>query len=170
MALGPVQLLVIGFDDPKFTGKIRAELDRLRESEIVRLVDLLVVEKDEDGTITRSQASDLSGDEMQELGATVGALIGLGAGGDEESMEAGAILGASATADGHVLGEGDSWYVDDAIPPGTAAAVALIEHRWAIPLRESIRDANGFLLADAWIHPVDLVAVGLLASEEAATH
>jgi uncharacterized membrane protein len=169
MALGPVQLLVIGFDEPNFTGKIRAELDRLRDSDIVRLVDVLVVSKDDDGNITRLQASDLSGEEMEELGATVGALIGFGAGGDEESMEAGAILGVGATGDGHVLG-GESWYVDDTIPPGTAAAVALIEHRWAIPLRESIREANGFLLADAWIHPADLVAVGLLASEEAATH
>jgi uncharacterized membrane protein len=169
MALGPVQLLVIGFDEPNFTGKIRAELDRLRDSDIVRLVDLLVVSKDDDGNITRLQASDLSDDEMEELGATVGALIGFGAGGDEESMEAGAVLGVGATADGHLLG-GESWYVDDTIPPGTAAAVALIEHRWAIPLRESIRGANGFLLADAWIHPADLVAVGLLASEEAATH
>jgi hypothetical protein len=68
-----------------------------------------------------------------------------------------------------VLGE-NSWYVDDAIPPGTAAAIALIEHRWAIPLREAIQDAGGFHLADAWVHPMDLVAVGLLANEEAATH
>ena len=49
------------------------------------------------------------------------------------------------------------WYVDDAIPNGTAAAVALLEHRWAIPLREGIRSAGGFHLADAWIHPADLV-------------
>jgi uncharacterized membrane protein len=171
MALGPVQLLVIGFDDPQFTGKIRAELDRLRESDIVRLIDLLVVSKDEDGNVTRLQVSDLSDEEMEEFGATVGALIGFGAGGDEESMEAGAVVGATSTEDGHFLGGGDdTWYVDDSIPPGTAAAVALLEHRWAIPLRESIRDANGFLLADAWVHPADLVAVGLLAREEAATH
>jgi len=57
--------------------------------------------------------------------------------------------------------------VDDAIPPGTAAAVAILEHRWAIPLREAIRDAGGFHLADAWIHPADLVAIGMLAAEEA---
>ena len=60
----------------------------------------------------------------------------------------------------------DVWYVDDAIPNGTAAAVALLEHRWAIPLRDGIRSAGGFHLADAWIHPADLVGIGLVAAEE----
>ena len=58
-------------------------------------------------------------------------------------------------------------YVDDAIPNGSAAAVALLEHRWATALRDTIRDA-GFHLADAWVHPADLIAVGLIAAEEAA--
>jgi hypothetical protein len=68
------------------------------------------------------------------------------------------------------LGDTDTWFVDDAIPNGTAAAIALIEHRWAIGLREAIREAGGFHLADAWIHPADLVSVGLLAREEAGVH
>ena len=56
------------------------------------------------------------------------------------------------------------WYLGDAIPQGTAAAVALIEHRWAIPLRDKIAKAGGVTLADEWIHVKDLIAVGLLAS------
>jgi len=166
MAMGPVQILVIGFDEPNFTGKIRAELDRLREHDVVRLVDLLVVHKDDDGNVERLRHTDLSEEELELLGAKVGALIGLGAGGDEESMEAGAVLGAAAMAEG-VDGDADTWYVDDAIPNGTAAAIALVEHRWAIGLREAIREAGGFHLADAWIHPADLVAIGVLAREEA---
>jgi len=169
MPLGPVQILVIGFDNVELTGTIRAELDRLREADLVRVLDAVVVTKDDEGNVEKLQLSDLSTDEAEELGAMAGALIGFGFGGDEESMEAGAVLGASAGADGHVL-DGDSWYVDDAIPNGSSAAVALIEHRWAIPLRETIRQAGGSLLADAWVHPTDLVAIGLLASEEAATH
>lgn len=43
----------------------------------------------------------------------------------------------------------------------------MIEHRWAIGLRDLILDAGGFHLADAWIHPLDLVAIGLVAAEEA---
>jgi uncharacterized membrane protein len=166
MPLGPVQILIVGFDEPNFTGKIREELARLREADIVRLVDLLVIYKHEDGSIERLQQSDLSEEELEEFGAYVGALIGLGAAG-EEGMEAGAELGVEAI---QARGDGDSdaWYADDAIPPGSAAAIALLEHRWAIPLRDAIREANGFSLADAWIHPEDLVAIGLMAAEEEA--
>ena len=55
MSFGPVQILVIGFGDAEFKGTIRAELERLREHDVVRLIDLLVVRKDEDGTIERLQ-------------------------------------------------------------------------------------------------------------------
>jgi uncharacterized membrane protein len=170
MTLGPIQLLVIGFEDPEFKGAIRAELDRLREHDVVRLVDALVLAKDRDGNVQRVELSDLSDEEAEEFGATVGALIGFGAAG-EKGAEAGAALGAAAALEGDgPLGGADTWYVDDAIPPGTAAAIALVEHRWAIPLREAIRSAGGFHLADAWIHPADLVAIGLLAAEEAEAH
>lgn len=158
---------MIGFEQPEPTGEIRAELDRLREGDVIRLVDLLVIRKDEQGNVERFHHTDLSPEENEELGATVGALIGFGAAG-EEGAEAGAELGADAVAGGIDLTAG--WYVDDAIPNGSAAAIALVEHRWAIPLRERIRDAGGALLADAWIHPADLVAVGMLAAEEAAAH
>ena len=53
------------------------------------------------------------------------------------------------------------------IPNDSAAAIILLEHRWAIPLRDAIRGANGFHIADDWVHPLDLVAIGLLAAEEA---
>jgi uncharacterized membrane protein len=167
MTIGPVQLLVLGFEDQEFTGEIMAEVEKLREHDVVRLVDLLVVRKDEAGEVDVIQASDLSEDEAIEFGATVGALIGLGAAG-EEGAEAGALAGAAELADGHAFDESQVWYVADSIPPGTVAAVALLEHRWALPLREAILKKGGMLLADAWVHPVDLVAAGLLASEEAA--
>ncbi len=164
MSFGPVQILVIGFGDAEFKGTIRAELERLREHDVVRLIDLLVVRKDENGTIERLQQSDLSQEEAMEFGAIVGALIGAGTG-EEEGAEAGAILGAQSMEGGHVFDTKDTWYVDDAIPPGTAAAIALLDHRWAIGLRDAIRDAGGFHLADAWVHPADLIAIGVKASE-----
>jgi len=164
MAFGPVQMLVVGFDEPKFTGKIAAELERLREQDVIRLVDLLVVQKDDEGNITAVQTSDLSQDEAMEFGAIAGALIGFGAEG-EEGVEAGAIAGAEALADGHAISDADVWYVEDAIPNGSAAGIVLIEHRWAIPLRDAILDAGGIALADEWIHPADLVAIGLKAAE-----
>ncbi len=165
---GPVQILVVGFKDPDFKGEILAELQRLKDLDIIRLVDLVAVYKDQDGEIAAIELSDLSPDESAQFGAIAGALIGLGADG-EEGAEAGALAGAEAAieSEGEFLGDEMVWSIADTIPFGTAAAVALIEHRWAIGLRDAIRGAGGFPLADTWIHPEDLVAAGALMGAEA---
>ncbi len=165
MSIGPVQLLILGFEDPQFNGEILAELERLKDADIVRVIDAVAIKKDDDGSITVLRTTDLSTDEAQEFGAVVGALIGLGAAG-EEGMAAGAEAGAEAMADGEVFDEENVWYAADAIPNGTAAAAALLEHRWAIPLRGTILRAGGYVLADEWIHAKDLIAVGLMAAAE----
>jgi uncharacterized membrane protein len=153
-------MLVVGFEDGKFEGEILAELRRLREHDIIRMVDLLFVAKDEQGDIAKLEHSDLSVEEAMEFGALAGALLGFGAAG-EEGADAGAIAGAEAGADGSVLADDDDvWYLADSIPPGASAAIALIEHRWAIPLRDAIQTAGGETLVDTWVHPEDLVAVG----------
>jgi hypothetical protein len=166
LTLGPVQMLIVGFEGDKFDGSIMKELDRLREHDIVRLIDLLFVKKNEDGEIEVAQRSDLGAEEAQEFGAIIGALVGLGADG-EEGAEYGALAGAAELEDGHVFDDEAVWYLGDAIPDGTAAAVALLEHRWAIPLRDKIAQAGGLTLSDAWIHVADLVAVGALAKAKA---
>ena len=117
-----------------------------------------------DGEIVGIEISDLSSEQTAELGAIAGALVGLGMDG-EEGMEAGAVAGAEAAEDGF-LGEEELWSVADTIPMGTTAAVALIEHRWAIPLRDAIREAGGVPLADSWIHPEDLIALGAMMGAE----
>ena len=165
MSIGPVQLLILGFEDPQFNGEILAELERLKEADIVRVIDAVAIKKDDDGSITVLRTTDLSTEEAEEFGAVVGALIGLGAAG-EEGMAAGAEAGAEAMADGEVFDEENVWYAADAIPNGTAAAAALLEHRWAIPLRGTILRAGGYVLADEWIHAKDLIAVGLMAAAE----
>jgi uncharacterized membrane protein len=167
MAIGPVQLLVLGFRDPDFQGEVLAELDRLKESDIARVIDAIVVYKDADGEVSVLKRSDLSDAEAAEFGATIGALVGLGVAG-EEGAEAGAEAGAAAMAEGaEVFSEEEAWDVVDDIPPNTAAALVLLEHHWAIPLRDSMMRAGGFRIADGFIHPLDLVAVGVLAAEEA---
>ena len=142
MPIGPVQLLVVSFDKPDFSGEILAELNRLRQSQLIRLIDVLVVTKDLDGTIAAAQMSDLSIEEAEDLGATVGALIGLGLDG-EAGAEAGALAGAEAGADGHLIDESETYDVAASIAPGSAAAIALIEHVWAGPLRDAIAKAGG---------------------------
>jgi uncharacterized membrane protein len=160
---GPIQMLVLGFADPDFTGKIAAELDRLRSLDFIKIVDALVVDKADDGTVTALQVSDLQADEATQLGALIGALIGIGYGGEDAALEA-ATAGAATMDDGHLIPEEDAWYVADTIPNGSAAAILLIEHLWAIPLRDAIVSAGGLALADRWIHAGDLVAIGAAAS------
>ena len=162
--IGPVQMMVLGFAEPDFHGTIVAELERLRGLDLIRVVDALVVEKDDEGDITAVQISDLSPEEASEMGAIAGALIGFGYG-DEDAIIGGAEAGAAEGADGHLIPDDEVWYVADTIPNGTTAAILLIEHLWAIPLRDAIAGAGGFALADEWIHATDLVAVGAIASQ-----
>ena len=167
MAIGPVQLIVLGFDHPNFHGEIIAELERLRESDTVRVIDALAVYKDAEGELEVEHLSNLSKDEAIELGSTVGALIGLGIDG-EEGFAAGAAAGAAAAEDGvEVFSEEDAWDVVEEIPNDSAAALVLIEHHWAIPLRDAIARAGGFRISDGFISPLDLVEIGLVSAEEA---
>lgn len=167
MAIGPVQLLVLGFVDPEFKGEVIAELDRLKESDTIRVIDGLVVHKDANGEIKHLRRTDLTDDEATEFGAVVGALVGLGVAG-MEGAKAGAEAGADAALeDFEPLGDEETWEVLDEIPENSAAAIVLLEHRWAIPLRDAIRNANGYPIADGWVRPEQLVAIGMLAAEEA---
>ena len=112
MAIGPVQLIVLGFEHPDFHGEIIDELERLREGDTVRVIDALAVYKDAVGEVEVAHLSNLSRDEAIELGSKVGALIGLGVDG-EEGMEAGALLGAEAAAEGgvNVFSDDEAWHV-----------------------------------------------------------
>ncbi len=167
MAIGPVQLIVLGFAEPDFHGEIIAELDRLRESDTIRVIDALAVYKDAAGEFEVEHLSNLSQDEAIELGSKVGALIGLGIEG-EEGLEAGAEAGAEAAADGvQVFSDDDAWDVLEEIPNDSAAALVLIEHHWAVPLRDAVMRAGGFRISDGFISPLDLVEIGLVTAEEA---
>ncbi len=169
MAIGPVQLIVVGFNHPDFHGEIIAELERLHASGTVRVIDSLAVYKDADGELEVEHLSNLSEAEAIEVGTKIGALIGLGIEG-EEGAEAGAAAGAEvAAAEGGVnfFTEEEGWEVREDIPNDSAAALVLLEHHWAVPLRDAIVRAGGFRLSDGFISPLDLVAIGLVTAEEA---
>lgn len=146
--MGPVQILVVGFERSDFRGEILRELRRLREQDIVRLLDVLIVAKDGAGNVRTVGRSEIPELEAEDFGSVAGRLIGVG---DD-------LVPPTTSAVGD---DDDAWDALDAIPNGGAAAVALLEHRWAVPLRDAIVRAGGTALADAWIHADDLAAVGL---------
>jgi uncharacterized membrane protein len=168
MAIGPVQLIVLGFNHPDFHGEVIAELERLRESGTVRVIDALAVYKDQAGELEVEHLSNLTQEEAIELGSKIGALIGLGIDG-EEGAEAGAEAGAEmAAAEGiSFFGDAAEWDVLNDIPNDSAAALILLEHHWAVPLRDAIARAGGFRVSDGFISPLDLVGIGLMTAAEA---
>jgi uncharacterized membrane protein len=167
MTLGPMQMLVVSFEGNRFRGEILPELRRLREHDIVRLIDLLVVARDLTGDVEVLQKSDLTPEEAQRFGAVVGTLIGLGAGGDA-GARAGAEAGAAAFEHGVRVESETVWDIAGRIPVGSSAAIVLLEHRWAIPLRDAIGRAQGISIVDEWVGPEDLIAAGLDTADLAA--
>ena len=95
------------------------------------------------------------------------ALVGLGIDGEDGAAK-GAAAGAEAAKDGiDIFDDAEAWDVIAEIPPNSAAALILLEHQWAVPLRDAVARAGGFRVSDAFISPLDLVAIGLMKSEEA---
>jgi uncharacterized membrane protein len=157
MAIGPVQLIVLGFGHPKFHGEIKSELERLRKSDTIRVIDALAVYKDASGEMEIEHLTNLSRAEAIEAGSVLGALIGLGVAGEEGAM-LGAEAGAERGAEGlNVFSDDEAWDVLEEIPNDSAAALLLIEHHWAVPLRDAIARAGGYRISDGFISPLDLV-------------
>lgn len=161
MEIGPLQLLVIGFTDPKLDGSILDTLSDASEAGLIRVVDLLGVYKDEEGNIAAAQVSELTEDEAITYGAWVGALIGLGAGG-EEGAEMGALVGGMAAADEYEYGLDDEAIssIAEDVPAGGAALMLVVEHTWAIPFRNAMRAQGGILIAQDFLNPEALIAFG----------
>ncbi len=128
---GPVQVLVVGFEEPSFSGEVVAELTRLREAGVVRLIDVLLVRREEDGT-------------FDTLPPPPGVDPGMG------------VIAADILGGGDELASDDaSWSLADVVEPGSVAAVALIEHLWAGALVEKINAAGGQPLGEMWLSPED---------------
>jgi uncharacterized membrane protein len=147
---GPVQVLVVGFDRPAFSGEVLAEFARLREAGIVRLVDLLVVSRTADDVFEALALPEMVEAELGDLAAGV-----LGLPEDSADAEAQATENDAASA----------WSLAEAIPVGSTAAVALIEHTWADPLGAAIQRAGGTLLEETWLAREDRELLDALIAE-----
>jgi hypothetical protein len=166
MSIGPIQAFVIGFPDSDlFEGRIAEELGRLSEIGQIRIIDAVFVMREGDDVVALG-VSALDDDQRAELRAAVGALVGLGVAG-EEGAQAGAELGASADVDAPGAAAVVAAGLLDELPDGSSALVLAIEHLWAIPLRDAVRDAGGLVLGHRTLTPEDLVALGVVIGVEA---
>jgi hypothetical protein len=133
--LGPVDWLVVEFpaDKANFSGEMAAELKSLVERELVRVLDLVFLRKDEDGSIDVDELSD----------------VPEGAAGELLSHEAELAM---------LLAEEDILAVGEALDPGSIAAVLVYENSWAGPFASSIRRAGGQLIDSGRIPTQALLA------------
>ena len=161
MSIGPIQAFVIGFpDNDLFEGRIAEELARLSDIGQIRIVDAVFVMREGDD-VAAIGVSDLDDEQRAELRSAVGALVGLGVAGEEGAV-AGAEVGATADPDAPHVAELIAAGLLDQLPDGSSALVLAIEHLWAIPLRDAVRDAGGIVLGHGALTPEDLIALGLV--------
>jgi DNA-binding NarL/FixJ family response regulator len=142
---GPIQLMAAGFAEEADLSGILEEVDRLRGRGVLRLLDLLVVRKNDDGSVTRLSIED---DDLGDLFATVVTL--------EPDRLFGLLEGAAAD---------EARELAEPLPPGAALAFLLVEHRWARSLVGSIAGAGGVLLGEGF---VDSASQSLLDAQIAA--
>lgn len=147
---GPVQVLIVGFDRATFSGEVLAEFTRLRDAGIVRLIDLLVISRPEEGVFeTLALPEGVEAD----FGDVAARVLG--------QSEASAEVEAQAAE----IDTASMWSLTDAIPVGGTAAVALIEHTWAGPLSAAIQRAGGTLLEETWLANEDRELLEALITE-----
>ena len=133
--LGPVDWLVVEFpaDKANFSGEMARELQSLVERELVRILDLVFIRKDEDGSIDVDELSDVPEGAVGELLANEAAMAML-------------------------LAEEDIIAVGEALEPGSIAAVLVWENSWAGPFAASVRRAGGQLIDSGRIPTQALLA------------
>ena len=160
MAIGPMQLIAIGFDPTdRCQRRIRRELHELQGRGVIRVVDLLVVNKDLQGTITRLESSQPSNDPLVLSGQVLGILIGLDT--HDSAISPSTNVSALAFAEqNYGISRKDIMGIVERLAPGKAAALLLIEHQWAIRLKAAVRAADGRMLAHSLVTPEALLWVG----------
>jgi hypothetical protein len=166
MTIGPIQAFVIGFpDNDLFEGRIADELTRLSDVGQIRIIDAVFVMR-EDDEVSVLSVSDLDDDQRTELRSAIGALVGLGLAGAEGAL-AGAALGASVDADATTAAEAVAVGLLEDLPEGSSALVLAIEHLWAVPLRDAVRDAGGVVIGHRALTAENLIAFGMDLGDEA---
>lgn len=156
MMMGPIQLMLIKFDAAdRFAGAIRKEIADLRRRGLLRLIDLLFVAKTSDGRLSTMTYSDMNAAQSEEFGAAIKKMLGL------EEVEA--LTDAHAfelVEDSLGLSARDVHSLAEAIEPGEAALVLLVEHVWAGKLRAAIHESGGRMAMQALLTKDALALIG----------
>jgi uncharacterized membrane protein len=167
--IAPLQLLVVEFDKPDFTGKVADELDKARDSGLIRVVDGAIIYKDKDGAVTTRQKSDLSFEEIGTYGAVLGALLGVGASDGDEDIaraSAGAMRESFEERYQYGLDLEDVTEMVEGLPKNSVTMFLLLEHLWATPLRDALRESGGMLVSQDFLSPELLVSIGRQAKAQ----
>jgi hypothetical protein len=159
---------VLGVRGEEQQQAVAKALRSLADQGAIRVIDMIYTTKQEDGTWVPARVSTLTGEERKRFGMVAAALIGLGYGGIE-----GARAGAetAATVDGFAFSDRDYGEnlqeirdhlrdIGQDLPTGATCAVALIEHRWMVQLRENLRQRGVLVLGSGLIRPRSLVMLG----------
>ena len=166
MSIGPIQAFVIGFpDNDLLEGRIAEELARLSDVGQIRIIDAVFVLREE-GELSVLGVSDLDDEQRAELRTAIGALVGLGVAGADGAVVGGA-LGASIDADAPTAAEAVAAGLVEDLPEGSSALVLAIEHLWAIPLRDAVRDAGGIVISHHSVTVEDLITLGIALGDVA---
>jgi hypothetical protein len=158
--MAPIQMFVFGFHDAEqFTPAIISEVESLQKRGLIRLIDLLYVERLQDGSLVTNEVSGLSPNEVEEFGSLLETL--LGASGEQLPSEERESTRQDANSDLFygIAAEDMAGVIDD-IPPGGAAVMALFEHSWAFDIRNKIRRATGYPIAQGFLTPELFMLVG----------
>lgn len=131
--VGPVDVLVVGFPDPKPDGSIAEAISELVVNGTVRILDIVLVYKDEAGEVTLAEVSDVDGDGIPDLVAIRGDVPGL-------------------------LTDADARAAVEALPPGSAVALLAWENTWAIRASMALRRKGALLLAHERVPAGDIDA------------
>jgi hypothetical protein len=169
MAIGPLQLVVISFDNvANFQGQIQREIDAIRGRGVIKLIDALFVRRDAAGQITTRVIGRATDAERAAYGAALQRLFWPGGPDSDSAVNAEvevaeSLLGIDAAGAQALL---------DTLPPGAAAAVALFEHRWAAGLAAAIGAVGGHVVAQGLLTRDAALLIGAeleaIAAAEAA--
>ncbi len=138
MAIGPVEITVVGFPGSQFSGEIAPAIKSLVDKGLIRIIDLAFIAKDDNGDVAFVEIDDLDSEVFSAFDGAATDVLGL-------------------------LSEDDLAGLADALVPGSSAAAVVFEHTWAAELSSAVANSNGTVILNERI-PAHVVQAALAAA------